>query len=59
MKIAVSRPSLVLALSNVPYGAEIDSIRLVRRGKDLEISWHMPNDPIASGKIYLPSGKSE
>ena len=59
MIIAVDLALLEMGLSNAPYGAVIDSIRLVRRGQDLEIGWHMPNDPIASGKIYLPSGKEK
>ena len=57
MIVAIDRALLGMALSNAPYGAVIDGIRLVRRGQDLEITWHMPNDPIASGKIRLASGR--
>ena len=56
MNIAVDRDLLYLALSNAPRGAVIDNFRVMRRSQDLEISWHMPDDPIAAGKIFVPSG---
>jgi len=59
MIVSIDRNHLMFALTNAPHGAEIDSIRILRRSRDLEISWHMPNDPIASGKIYLSSGREK
>jgi hypothetical protein len=57
MKMAIDRDYLMFALTNAPHGAEIDGMRILRRSGDLEITWHMPDDPIACGKIFLGSGR--
>ena len=56
MKLNVDRELFMLGLLNAAPGAVIDRIEHTHNGQ-VKITWHMPDDPIASGKIFLPKAE--